>query len=68
MEGDHPSVVVLAGPNGAGKSTMAAELLRSILGPSEFLDADVLARGIRASNPQRLRSGLDARCYPGSMT
>jgi len=45
-----PSVVVLAGPNGAGKSTAAADLLQDTFGVREFVNADVIARGLSAFN------------------
>jgi predicted ABC-type ATPase len=48
-----PSLVVLAGPNGAGKSTLAPWLLKGTLGVSEFVDADVIARGISGFDPER---------------
>lgn len=47
-----PSVVVLAGPNGAGKSTVAPVLLQGALGVAEFVDADVIARGLSAFHPE----------------
>jgi predicted ABC-type ATPase len=40
----------LAGPNGAGKSTAAPALLKGALGVTEFVDADVIARGLSAFN------------------
>lgn len=43
-----PSLVVLAGPNGAGKSTTAPALLKGVLGVKEFVNADVIARGLSA--------------------
>ena len=46
-----PHVVVIGGPNGAGKSTAAARLLRGPLAVEEFVDADVIARGLSASAP-----------------
>ena len=46
-----PSVVVLAGPNGAGKSTLAPDLLQGALAVTEFVDADVIARGLSAFDP-----------------
>jgi predicted ABC-type ATPase len=46
--------VVLAGPNGAGKSTAAPVLLHDVLGVSEFVDADVIARGLSAFEPERV--------------
>ena len=47
-----PNVVVIAGPNGAGKSTVAPGLLREHLGVGEFVNADVIARGLSAFNPE----------------
>ncbi len=49
---DKPSVIVLAGPNGAGKSTAAAVVLPTWLGLKEFVNADVIARGLSAFNPE----------------
>ncbi|MBI3098799.1 MAG: AAA family ATPase [Planctomycetes bacterium] len=51
--GPRPAVVVLAGPNGAGKSTMGPELLKGTLGVTEFVNADVIARGLSAFDPER---------------
>ena len=47
-----PSVVILAGPNGAGKSTVAPALLHGTLAVNEFVDADVIARGLSAFDPE----------------
>ncbi|HEX6882101.1 MAG TPA: AAA family ATPase [Planctomycetota bacterium] len=49
----HPSLdlVIVAGPNGAGKSTMAEALLRGDLSVEEFVNADVIARGLSAFSP-----------------
>lgn len=49
-----PSVIVVAGPNGAGKSTTAPALLRDTLAVTEFVDADVIARGLSAFAPEQL--------------
>jgi predicted ABC-type ATPase len=46
-----PSVVILAGPNGAGKSTAASTLLHGTLAVNEFVNADVIARGLSAFDP-----------------
>jgi hypothetical protein len=46
-----PSVVILAGPNGAGKSTVAPALLQGALAVNEFVNADVIARGLSAFDP-----------------
>jgi predicted ABC-type ATPase len=48
-----PVVVILAGPNGAGKSTSAPALLRDSLGLGEFVNADVIAQGLSAFDPER---------------
>ena len=48
-----PNVVVIAGPNGAGKSTVAPALLHAHLGIGEFVNADVIARGLSAFDPER---------------
>lgn len=57
MHRERPSVVALAGPNGAGKSTMAGQLLVDVLGVSEFVDADVLARALPRSEAAAVAAG-----------
>lgn len=47
-----PSLVILAGPNGAGKSTVAPALLHGALAVNEFVNADVIARGLSAFHPE----------------
>jgi predicted ABC-type ATPase len=47
-----PNLILLAGPNGAGKSTAAPDLLRGALNVHEFLNADVIARGLSAFRPE----------------
>lgn len=49
-----PQVVILAGPNGAGKSTTAPRLLSAKLGIAEFVNADVIAQGLSAFNPEHV--------------
>jgi predicted ABC-type ATPase len=68
-----PHLILLAGPNGAGKSTAAPALLAGTLGVTEFVNADVIAQGLSAFQPesraleagrimlQRLRSLADQR-------
>lgn len=46
------AVVALAGPNGAGKSTTGPALLKDTLGITEFVNADVIARGLSAFDPE----------------
>ena len=48
-----PRLVVLAGPNGAGKATAAPVLLAETLGIREFVNADVIARGLSGFQPER---------------
>ena len=47
-----PHIIVIAGPNGAGKSTSAPFLLRDTLGISEFVNADTIAQGLSAFDPE----------------
>ena len=46
-----PCVIALAGPNGAGKSTVGPRLLRGALHVTEFVNADVIAQGLSAFDP-----------------
>lgn len=48
-----PRIVALAGPNGAGKSTCGPAIIRATLGITEFVNADVIARGLSAFDPDR---------------
>ena len=50
----HRRVVVLAGPNGSGKSTAAPRLLRGVLRVEEFVNADIIARGLSAFAPEKV--------------
>lgn len=52
------NIILLAGPNGAGKSTAAPDLLHGALHVDEFVNADVIARGLSAFNPEG--AALDA--------
>lgn len=47
-----PRVVVLAGPNGAGKTTVSRDLVRDQLGVRNFVNADTIARGLAAFDPE----------------
>ncbi len=44
-------LAALIGPNGAGKSTAAPALLQGALAVSEFVNADVIARGLSEFDP-----------------
>lgn len=50
---NQPHLVVLAGSNGAGKSTTAPTLLNGALSVTEFVNADVIAKGLSAFEPER---------------
>jgi predicted ABC-type ATPase len=52
MPARSPKVILLAGPNGAGKSTAAPALLRGLLGVTEFVNADTIARGLSQFAPE----------------
>jgi predicted ABC-type ATPase len=53
MSGDRtPQVVVIAGPNGAGKTSAAPDLLQGAMGIDAFVNADVIAQGLAAFNPE----------------
>lgn len=51
MTEPQPSLVILAGPNGAGKSTVAPDVLQGTLAVNEFVNADVIASGLSAFDP-----------------
>jgi len=48
-----PNVIVIGGPNGAGKSTIAPLVLSGTLAVTEFVNADVIAQGLSAFQPER---------------
>lgn len=54
MTSKAPIVIVLAGPNGAGKTTASERLLRDRLAVLEFVNADVIARGLSGFGPDHV--------------
>lgn len=46
-------IVIIAGPNGAGKTTLAPYLLRDRLGLLEYVNADTIAAGLSAFQPEQ---------------
>jgi predicted ABC-type ATPase len=48
---DAPHVIVVAGPNGAGKTTHATLFLQDA-GVADFVNADVIARGLSHFRPE----------------
>jgi predicted ABC-type ATPase len=47
----NPHMVMFAGANGSGKSTAASRLLPHYVGIQDFVNADTIARGLSAHNP-----------------
>jgi len=54
MSDPSPQVIIIAGPNGAGKSTLAPFLLRDRFGPTEYVNADTIALGLSAFQPEKV--------------
>src|SRR3970040_3036974 len=52
MAKQHQHIIIIAGPNVAGKSTTAPSLLQGTLGVKEFVNADVIAQGLSAFQPE----------------
>lgn len=46
-------IIIIAGPNGAGKTTLAPHLLRDRLGLLEYVNADTIAQGLSAFQPEQ---------------
>jgi len=45
-------IVIIAGPNGAGKTTFASEFLPNEAGCPDFINADLIARGVSPFAPE----------------
>ena len=48
-----PNMIIIAGPNGAGKTTSAPALLQEALQVDDFVNADVIAQGLCAFQPEK---------------
>ena len=46
-------IVIIAGPNGAGKTTFALEFLPHEAGCPDFINADLIARGLSPFAPEK---------------
>jgi len=51
MSTSGPNIVILAGPNGAGKTTAAPDILVGALDIHEFVNADIIAKGLSSFQP-----------------
>src|ERR1700733_11597285 len=49
-----PHLIIIAGSNGAGKSTAAPALLKDALHVDNFVNADVIAQGLCAFQPEKV--------------
>ena len=47
-----PNLIMIAGPNGAGKTTTAADILAGALAVQEFVNADIIAKGLSSFQPE----------------
>ena len=52
MSNLQPHLSIIAGPNGSGKSTCGPALLQNHFNISEFVNADTIATGLSAFNPE----------------
>src|SRR6266403_4173291 len=52
MSKTNPQIIVIAGPNGAGKTSLAPFLLRDQYGQFPFVNADTIASGLSAFEPE----------------
>jgi predicted ABC-type ATPase len=48
----NPTLIVIAGPNGAGKTTAAPNVLRRHTDVAEFVNADLIAKGLSPFQPE----------------
>ena len=52
MSDTNPQIIVIAGPNGAGKTSLAPFLLQDRYGEFPFVNADAIASGLSAFEPE----------------
>lgn len=48
-----PHLIIIAGPNGSGKTTTAPALLQNAAQVDDFVNADTIARGLSAFQPEK---------------
>lgn len=54
MEKNKPQIIVISGPNGSGKTTLAPYLLRDKYEIMEYVNADIIASGLSAFQPENV--------------
>jgi predicted ABC-type ATPase len=54
MSKQPPVVLLVGGPNGAGKTTISQTLISETVGIVEFVNADVIAKGLSYFDPERV--------------
>ena len=47
-----PRILMIAGPNGAGKTTVTPRILKKAYDIAEWVNADVIARGLSGLQPE----------------
>ena len=57
MTSKAPHLYIIAGPNGAGKTTFAVKFLPEYAHCDEFINADLIARGISPFAPEKAALG-----------
>jgi predicted ABC-type ATPase len=55
----NPQVIVIAGPNGAGKTSLAPFLLEDRYSEFPFVNADAIATGLSAFEPESVAIEAD---------
>jgi predicted ABC-type ATPase len=59
-----PHLIIIAGSNGAGKSTAAPALLKDALHVDNFVNADVIAQGLCAYQPEKAVARIGDKIEP----
>ena len=52
QESATPRILMIAGPNGAGKTTVTPRILKQAYDIAEWVNADVIARGLSGLQPE----------------
>ena len=55
-----PNLYIIAGPNGAGKTTFATKFLPTYADCKNFINADLIAKGVAPFSPEAAAFAQDA--------